>query len=115
MEAPRKVSPDDIDFSEYPDWRAARQLKAVRKIAKKVDKGKRGDPAVMADRPGNDKLDTLDGHHHVLAEIDHKDKPRAFVVHVPSQHGPWDTMHDHQHSDTRKDDFGKTSRADASG
>jgi hypothetical protein len=112
VDAPAKIDPDHIDFSVYPDWRASRQLKAVRKVAKKLDKGKSPDPAVMASRPGNDKLDTIDGHHHVLARIDHKEKPRAYVIHVPSAHGPWDGMHNDQSNDPHKDDFGKTDKAD---
>jgi hypothetical protein len=112
VEAAARVNPHRIDFSEYPDWRASRQLKAVRKIAKKLEKDP-GNPAVMADRPGDDKLDTIDGHHHVLAEIDRKKRPKAYIIHVPREHGPWDTMHDKQTNDPRKDDFGKTDKADA--
>jgi hypothetical protein len=109
VDAPAKINPDDIDFSDYQDWRAAHQLKAVVKIAK--GKGKKPDPAVLAHRPSG-RLDPLDGHHHALADIDQKKKPTAFVVHVPSEHGPWDSMHLKQKNDQYKDDFGKTSKYD---
>lgn len=112
VEAPQRVDPGRIDWDEYPEWRAARQLKAVRKIAKKIDKGK-DKPSVMAQAPGSDGLDIIDGHHHALAYVDAKKDPLAYVVHVPSRTGPWTTLHDRQKGDEKKDDFGKTSRADA--
>lgn len=112
VEAPTRVSPERIDWDEYPEWRASRQLKPIVKIAKKLRKGKTPKPAVMADRPGTDELDVLDGHHHVLGAVDAKKDPLAWIVHVPSDRGPWDTMHDQQKHDSRKDDFGKTSRYD---
>lgn len=112
VDAPSKISSDDIDWSDYAEWRASRQLKAVVKIAKKkIDKGK-GKPSVMAARPGNDKLDLIDGHHHALARLDHKKKQVSYVVHVPAATGEWDQMHDQQRNDTKKDDFGKTCRSD---
>ncbi len=113
VDAPVKVSPDDIDWSEYADWRASKQLKAVVKLArKKIDGKDKGKPSVMASRPGHGKLDILDGHHHALARVDAKKPPLTFVVHVPSATGPWDTMHDQQRNDTKKDDFGKTDKRD---
>jgi hypothetical protein len=112
VDAPAKIDPDAIDWEAYPDWRASRQLKHVVKVAKKkIDKGK-GRPSVMASRPGSDKLDVIDGHHHALARIDHKQKPFSYVVHVPSAKGAWDDLHDHQTNDRVKDDFGKTSKRD---
>lgn len=112
VEAPSKVPSDDVDWSDYGEWRASRQLKTVVKIAKKkIVKGK-GKPSVMADRPGSDKLDIIDGHHHAMARVDAKKPPLAFVVHVPAATGEWDRMHDRQLNDTKKDDFGKTSGRD---
>ncbi len=110
VEPPRKIDPDDIDFTDYPDWRAARQLKEVVKVAK-GKKGREPDPAVLTQRPSG-RLDPLDGHHHALARIDHKQKPIGYVVHVPSEHGPWDSMHLKQKNDPYKDDFGKTTKYD---
>jgi hypothetical protein len=114
VEAPSKVSPEDVNWSDYPDWRASRQLKTVVKIAKKkISKGK-GRASVMAARPGNDKLDVIEGHHHALARLEAQKKPLTYVVHVPSATGAWDTMHDHQKHDKIKDDFGKTDSSDRS-
>lgn len=112
VEAPAKVDADDVDWSDYADWRASKQLKAVVKIAdKKITKGK-GKPSVMADRPGSDKLDIIDGHHHALARVDAKKPPLTYVVHVPSSTGPWDAMHDRQKHDKHSDDFPPTSPRD---
>ena len=112
VEAPARVSADRVDWTEYPDWRASRQLKEVVRLAKgKVAKGK-GRPSVMTDSPSDDKLHPIDGHHHALARLDHKEKPLTYVVHVPHADGPWRTMNDRQVHDVVKDDFGKTSKKD---
>lgn len=112
VEAPAKVPADQFDWSEYSDWRASKQLKAVVKIAeKKIRRGK-GKPAVACQRPGNDKLDIIDGHHHTLARVDAKKDPLVYIVHVPSSTGPWDDMHDFQKHDRHKDDFGPTGYRD---
>lgn len=111
VDAPKKISPEAIDWDDYPDWRACRQLKEVRDIAKKLEKGKKPKPIVLADS-GDDTMFIVDGHHHALAQVDHKDKPKAYVMHVPSKEGPWTTLHDKQKGDTRKDDFGKTDNYD---
>jgi hypothetical protein len=106
VDAPARVAADDVDWSDYSDWEAARQLKEVRKIAKdkKVAKGG-GKPSVMVATPGADDLDIIDGHHHALARVDLQQDPLAYVVHVPSSSGAWQTMHDH--GKTKPDDFGK--------
>lgn len=112
VEAPSRVPADSIDWNDYPGWRASRQLKAVVEVAKKrIDKGK-GKPSVVADKPGEDKLDIIDGHHHALARVDHKEDPLAYIVHVPQADGPWDQLHDRQVKDKHPDDFGKTVRGD---
>lgn len=107
---PERVDPDTVDYNDYPDWRAARQLKEVRDIAKKIDKGKEK-PALLV-QPPHGKKQVIDGHHHWMGYIDCKEDPLAWVVDVPSNTGPWQTMHDHQHGDDKKDDFGKTNKSD---
>jgi hypothetical protein len=107
---PDRVDPESVEYDDYPEWRASRQLKEVRKTAKKIVKGKEK-PAVVAELP-NGQREVLDGHHHWLAAIDAKTDPLAYVVRVPRYSGPWDAMQDKQQGDPRKDDFGKTSSYD---
>lgn len=112
VEGPSRIPAGDIDWDDYPEWRASKQLETVVQVAKKkIDKGK-GKPAVMARRPHDQDLLILDGHHHTMARVDHKENPLAFVVNVPHDHGPWDDLHDKQIHDTKKDDFGKTPEGD---
>jgi hypothetical protein len=94
VDAPQRVSADDIDWDDYPDWRAAKQLKAVGKIAKKIDKGKTAKPVVLMQAPGEDEKTIIDGHHHALGYIDAKQEPLAYVVHVPAKDGPWTDLTD---------------------
>jgi hypothetical protein len=108
---PEKIPADSVDWSDYPEWRASRQLKAVVKVAKKIDKGKKK-AAVFADRPSQDGLLIIDGHHHTMGRHDAKKQPFGYVIHVNSRSGPWDTMHDRQRDDTKKDDFGRTPEED---
>ena len=116
VESPSKIDPDHIDWDDYPDWRASRQLEEVQGIAKKVEKGKKTPkPVVLAASPGNDdNMYIVDGHHHAMAQVERKKKPVGWVVHVPTAEGPWTTLHDKQLGDTRKDDFGKTTPYDRS-
>ena len=106
VDAPAKVPADDIDWSDYSGRRASRQLKSVVKLTKKkkITKGK-GKPSLLVDRPGSDKLNVIDGYHHTLARVDAKKDPLGYVVHVPTDTGPWDDMHDQQKHDSKKDDF----------
>jgi hypothetical protein len=114
VDAPARVDPNDIDWEQYPEWRASRQLKDVRKKAKKIDGGKEK-PIVLAQRPGSDTKDILDGHHKAMGYVDAKKQPLAYVVHVPHQTGPWNDMHDQQNNDKKQDDFGKTKKKDLLG
>jgi len=112
VDQPQRIPADQIDWDGYPRWRASRQLEAVVEIAKKKIHKKKGKPSVVAERPGNPDLLLIDGHHHAMARIDHKEQPLAYVVHVPAQQGPWNTLHDKQTSDKHPDDFGRTSKQD---
>jgi hypothetical protein len=112
VEAPQRIDPTRVDWDDYADWRASKQLKAVRKIAKKIDHGKDHTIAVMVQGPGTDELTIIDGHHHALGYLDAKKKPRTYIVHVPETDGPWLGMHDRQLNDTKRDDFGKTDSYD---
>lgn len=108
VEGPTRVPHDEVEWNDYSTWRAAHQLKAVRKIAKKIDKGK-DKPSAFVQRPDRDKKMIMDGHHHALGYVDHKEDPLAYVIHVNKNTGPWDSLHDKQRGDDKKDDFGKTS------
>src|ERR1700729_2483793 len=111
VDKPARVDPADVDWEQYPEWRASRQLKDVQKKAKKIDKGKEK-PVVMVKRPGSDALDTIDGHHKLMGYVDAKKNPLAYVVHVPSQDGPWSDFHDQQNDEKKQDDFSKTKKKD---
>jgi hypothetical protein len=113
VEAPQRVDPDRVDWEQYDEWRASKQLKAVRKIAKKIDSGKDKTVVVMVESPGSEHLTIIDGHHHTLGYVDAKKRPRGYIVHVPEQDGPWLSLHDKQMNDTKVDDFGKTDPYDA--
>jgi hypothetical protein len=110
VDAPKRIDPNSVEMDDYPDWRASKQLKAVHKCAKKIDKGQ-NKPVPVAEKPDGTR-EVIDGHHHFLGYIDAKKKPKAFIVHVPAQNGPWSTLHDQQTNDDKKDDFGKTSSYD---
>lgn len=110
VDAAERIDASDIDWSTYPEWRASRQLKAVRKVADKIDDGK-DKPVVTYQSPGG-RRKLMDGHHHALGYVDHKENPLGYTIHVPHDNGPWATLHDRQVDDTKKDDFGKTSKAD---
>jgi hypothetical protein len=105
VDAPTRVSADDVEWDDYPDWRAGKQLKAVVEIAKKkIHKGK-GKPSVVAQAPDAEELKIIDGHHHAMARVDHKEDVLAYVVHVPTMEGPWSRLHDEQIKDKHPDDF----------
>ena len=106
VSAPQRVPAEEIDWEDYPNWRASHELKKVQKIAKKLGKRKKaGKPSVLVSSPEDKDLFVADGHHHALARVDRDEDPLAYIVHVPTRNGPWRTMHDQQQGDSDKPDF----------
>ena len=101
VEAPQRIPATDLDFDDYPNWRASHELKKVNKIARK----KKNKDIVVADRPGEEDLYIIDGHHHALAKIDREKDPKGYIVHVPAREGPWTKLHDRQKGDQDTPDF----------
>lgn len=116
VDAPQRVDPEGLDWSDYPDWRAAQQVREVIKVAKKINNGKTPKPSVFTQAPGDDELFIVDGHHYAPAEVDLKQQPLGYVVRVPTKDGPWSTMHSEQQKNVNDevDDF-KPKRARSKG
>lgn len=67
----------------------------VDKFRKRIVKGK-SKPVILVKTPGCDHLKIIDGHGRTAAYSQLDQPVRAYVGVVDTEHGPWDTMHDHQ-------------------
>jgi len=66
----------------------------------RLQAGKKLKPVLLVKTPGSDQLQLVDGHHRFLAAAELKAPVRAFIGVVDADHGPWESMHDHQYSGT---------------
>ncbi len=98
---PVEVPVDELDFANANKWRASHE-----DISSYVDKIKKAGgvwkPIVLVKKPGNPKFVIVDGHHRTLAYRKLGWPVRAYIAHVPTDSGPWDTIHDLQKKGTSK-------------
>jgi len=93
---PQQVPLDQVDMSDKDQWDASHEPGKVAKIAAKMrralGRGGHPKPAVLVRWPGSQKDVIVDGHHHVLAaQQDGQHFIWAYVGHVDSEKGPWNT------------------------
>jgi HK97 family phage portal protein len=74
----------------------------VQDFVKRLKKGKKVKPLILVKEPGKTKLQLVDGHHRYLAYKQLNIPAVAFIGTVDSDHGAWETMHDHQIDNKRK-------------
>lgn len=83
-------------------WLDKADPKHVSEFVAVLRKGKKLKPLLLVKTPGSDKLLLVDGHHRYLAEREWAKETgepaaaRALIGVVDKDHGPWETMHDHQ-------------------
>ncbi len=96
-----EVPVDEIDFDNANKWRASHEdiTPYVEKIRKAGGDWK---PIVLVKRPNSDKLMIVDGHHRTLAYKTLGWPVKAYVAHVPTVTGDWDTLHDLQKKSSSK-------------
>ena len=82
---PVAIPLDRINFSDEESWAAHRQPEAVKRFAKKIRKGTgHTQPVIMVQKPGETKVEVVDGHHRTLA-YRRLDRPvTAYVGFVPA-------------------------------
>ena len=91
---PVDVPLDKIDFSTRASWTASKDGR-VEKFAKKLA-GETNKPVILVQRPGNPKLEIVDGHHRTLA-CEVLDRPvLAYICKVHVDEGPWTHLHSMQ-------------------
>ncbi len=96
---PESVDIEDVDYSNYKNWRAHHQQRKVKKFEEKISNGKMK-PVVLVKTPKNKKYIVIDGHHRALAYRNLGRPLLAWIGHTKSENGPWDTFHAKQrHSD----------------
>ncbi len=92
---PEKVKIRDIDMSGRKSWKASKD-----DLSGYIKRAKKGDvkPILLVETPGNDKYIVVDGHHRLLAAEANGTPVLAYCARVFHDEGPWDVMHDSQHS-----------------
>lgn len=68
----------------------------VAEFVERRRKGKKLKPLLLVKTPGSHLYFLVDGHHRYLAEAELGEAPRCFIGTVDSDHGDWETMHEHQ-------------------
>jgi 8-oxo-dGTP pyrophosphatase MutT (NUDIX family) len=106
---PVEVDLSQIDFSTRDSWTASTDGKVAHFAKKLADE--KNKPVVLVQRPGNPKLEIIDGHHRTLA-CELLGRPvLAFICKVPVPEGPWTHLHSAQKKGSSKH---HTSRSDPS-
>lgn len=100
---PIKVPMSQIDFRGREKWAATKE--GFDSHVDRIKAGKRK-PILLIDTPDNPKYECMDGHHRLLAYEELGESAVAYVATVEHHEGPWDTMHQKQHSGPSKDDGG---------
>lgn len=98
---PTEVPLDSIDFSSRATWRASKEPKQVAKFADMMKAGE-AKPIVLVNEPNNAKMIVVDGHHRALAAEKNGTPVLAYVAHVGTADGPWDSMHASQRTGRSK-------------
>lgn len=91
-----------VEFDEERMWKASHERERVEHFRDMIDSGQDMKPVVMMDRPGK-KIMVADGHHRAEAYQEENKPVLAWVGHATTVEGPWDSLHDFQFRDTRKD------------
>lgn len=92
---PMDMKLSHIDMTGY-DRLFGRSQADVDEFKKKIEKGK-SQPVILVKTPTGTFLKIIDGHGRVAASKQlGSETVRAYVGVVPTDHGDWDTMHDHQ-------------------
>jgi uncharacterized protein len=98
---PEKVKLKDIDMTGRAKWRASKD-----DLSGYIKRAKKGPvkPILLVETPDNDKYEVVDGHHRLLAAEANGTPVLAYCAKVFHDEGPWDTMHEAQHSGSSKSD-----------
>lgn len=91
-DGPTFIHPDQVDTDDMRQWTAAHDDAKVARIRKRLRKTGRMKPIVVVRAPGSEKDIIADGHHHALAAIREGRPIRAYIGHVHTVRGPWQTM-----------------------
>lgn len=95
-QGPIDVPLDSIDMSNSDTWAAAHEPDRVSFFDGEIKEGT-VKPVILVNEPNNNKLLVVDGHHRVMsASEQNAETIPAFVAHVTTVTGPWDTMHAQQ-------------------
>jgi hypothetical protein len=78
------------------EWMDGADPDHVAGFVKRRQAGKKLRPLLLVKAPGSDLLQLVDGHHRFLAEAELGEAPRAWIGTVSEDHGPWESMHEHQ-------------------
>ena len=68
----------------------------VAEFVAQLQAGKKLKPVIRVKTPRRDKPLLIDGHHRFLACAELAQPVRAYIGTADAEHGPWETMHDHQ-------------------
>jgi hypothetical protein len=85
-------------------WMDGADPEHVAEFVERRQHGKKLKPVILVKTPSSDQLLLVDGHHRYLAEAELAEPIRAFIGTVDADHGPWETMHDHQHGGSGRGD-----------
>jgi SPP1 gp7 family putative phage head morphogenesis protein len=94
---PVLIPHDRIDYAGKDGWAASHQPKTVARFAQEIREGcGHCHPVVMVQKPGEMKVQVIDGHHRTLAYRKLGQKVKAYVGRVSADKGPWDETHSFQ-------------------
>lgn len=94
---PVEVPHDRVDYGDEESWAASHQPDAVTRFAAHIKAGTgHTHPVVMVQKPGENKVEIVDGHHRTLAYRKLGRKVKAYIGFVPRDEGPWDETHSFQ-------------------
>ncbi len=96
---PEKVKTKEVDMSNRSTWKASKD--DLSGYIRRTEKGK-VKPILLVETPGNDKYIVVDGHHRLLAAEKLGVPVLAYCAKVFHDEGPWDVMHDSQHTGPSK-------------
>jgi hypothetical protein len=96
-QGPEEVHPDQIDTGDMDHWDADHDPKATGRLRRRLRKGAKVKPVVMIRTPGSHEDIIVDGHHRALAAMREGHLVRAYIGHVTSETGPWQTLATRQH------------------
>jgi phage-related protein (TIGR01555 family) len=94
-EGPRRVPVSKVNYIGKEKWSASHDPAHVEVMRNRITQGIEK-PVILAKEPNSAKLFIVDGHHRALA-YEQLGKPlKAYIVKVPSDGGPWRSLHSKQ-------------------